>query len=74
MDLGTFDGLNVHFAVEDDSVPAGTGTVPGIVVLRNDNPHPITELEGQFNSKVNIMPSSFSFARINPGNSKTYTF
>ena len=71
MDLGSYDGVNVHFVVEDDSIPAGTNTVPGVVTLRNDNPHPVTEFEGQFDSKLNIMPSNFSFSRINPGSSKT---
>lgn len=70
MDLGTCDGLNVYLTIEDDSIPAGTNTVPGVMTLRNDNPHPVTELEGQFNSKLNIMPSNFSFARISPGSSK----
>lgn len=70
MNLGSYDGVNVHLAIEDDSIPAGTNTVPGVMTLKNDNPHPVTELEGQFNSKLNIMPSNFSFARINPGSSK----
>ncbi len=70
INVGTYDGLNVQIVVEDDSIPAGTNTVPGMVSFRNDNQHPITELEGQFNSKLNIMPSSFSFNKINPGNIK----
>lgn len=70
MNLGTYNGLNIRLAVEDDNIPAGTNTVPGVITLRNDNPHPVTELEGQFNSQLNIMPSNFSFAKIHPGSSK----
>lgn len=71
IDLGNYDGVNVHIVVEDDSIAAGTNTVPGSVAFRNDNEHPVTELEGQFNSKLNIMPSNFSFNKISPGNIKT---
>ncbi len=70
MNLGSYDGLNVRLAIEDDTMPAGTNTVPGVMTLKNDNPHPVTELEGQFNSKLNVMPSNFSFAKINPGSTK----
>jgi hypothetical protein len=70
MNLGTYDGLTIRLVVEDDNIPVGTNTVPGVITLRNDNPHPVTEVEGQFNSNLNIMPSNFSFARINPRTSK----
>lgn len=70
MDMGSYDNMRIHLTIGDDSIPAGTNTVPGIITLKNENPHPVTELEGQFNSKLNIMPSNFSFARINPGSSK----
>ncbi len=71
IDLGEYDGVAVQLMVEDDSMPAGTSTVPGVLTIRNDNPHPVTELEGQFNSPLNVMPSNFNFAKINPGNSKS---
>jgi uncharacterized membrane protein len=70
MDLGSYHGLSVRLTIEDDSITAGTNTVPGVMTLRNDNTYPATELEGHFNSKLNIMPSNFSFARISPGSSK----
>lgn len=70
MNLGTYDGLTIRLVVEDDNIRAGTNTVPGVIILRNGNPHPVTELEGQFNSQLNVMPSNFSFAKIHPGNSK----
>lgn len=70
MDLGSFDGVNVHLTIEDDSIEPGTSSVPGVLTLRNDNPHPVTDLEGQFVSKLNIMPSSFSFAKINSDSSR----
>ncbi len=71
VDLGTHNGLNIRMVVEDESIPAGTNTVPGVMTLRNENPHPVTELEGQFESQLNIMPSNFSFNKINPGSTKT---
>lgn len=70
MDLGSFDGVNVHLTIEDDSILAGTSSVPGVVTLRNDNPYPVIELEGEFVSKLNAMPSNFSFAKVDPGTSQ----
>lgn len=74
MDLGSYDGMSVNLIIDDDSVPAGTNTVPGTLSLHNENPYPVTELEGQFNCKLNIMPSTFNFKKIDTGNSKTIHF
>ena len=74
MDLGTYAGVNVNILIEDDSIVAGTQTVPGTVSLRNDNPYPVTELEGRFDCQLNIMPSSFNFKKIEPENNKSIHF
>ena len=70
MDMGTFNGVNVSCIFEDDSIEAGTLTVPGILILKNENVHPVMEVEGQIVTELNIMPSNFNFKKINSGDSK----
>jgi hypothetical protein len=71
MDMGTYDGVNVNFIINDDEIAVGTLTVPGILSLKNENSHPVIEFEGQIDSKLNIMPSNFNFKKINSGDTKT---
>lgn len=73
-DLGIHHGVQVSMSIEDDSIASGSGTVPGIVTLRNNNKYPVTELEGQIKSELNIMPSNLSFKKIDSGGNKTVHF
>jgi len=71
MDMGKHDGVKVDMSIDEGSIVAGTNTVPGTLSLKNENLHPVIELECQIDSKLNIMPSNFSFKKINPGDTKT---
>lgn len=71
IDMGTYDDVSLNFSISSDKIAAGTLTVPGTLSIRNDNPNPVIEFEGQINSVLNIMPSNFNFKKINPGDTKT---
>lgn len=74
MNLGTYDGVNVNMTIADETIIAGTNTVPGSLSLKNENSHPVVELESQIDSKLNVAPSNFGFKKINPGDTKTIHF